>query len=259
MIKNIYKRIVSEKTRLNARLSFNKITSVLYRGNNYRCNVCKRNFRKLKTKGSLISRHNAECPYCGSLERTRVLLFYLQNETDIFERNKVSLLHIAPEWCLIPIFKESNNIHYVSGDLNPNYADEQMDITDIPYPDESFDYIICSHVLGHVPDEAKAVKELRRVLKKNGTALILSIIDWGRKDTIESSAIQTDAERLANYSEPDLLRLHGADFAQRLRKGGFRVEEIDYRIVLGDEKQERYSLGNGDREMIFRCTIDSKQ
>lgn len=254
MIKKIYKSIVSERRRIKIRLQLNKAASVFYRGGNFQCNVCGKSFRKFKPKGTVAIRENAVCPYCGSLERSRLLLFYLQNETKIFSAQKVSLLHFAPEWELAPILKKAENLHYVSGDINPDYADEQIDITDIHYPDESFDYIICSHVLGHVPDEEKAVRELFRVLKNDGTTLILSLIDRKNQHTYELPETLTAAERLAHYSEPDLCRLHGGDFSNRLEKGGFTVETIDYRTVLGEEKQRIFSLGNGDRETIFRCT-----
>ncbi len=106
MIKAIYRKIFSEKKRIEIRLQWAKITFDFYSGNKFSCNCCGRTFRKFKSKGTLKIRKNAECPFCGSLERTRTLLFYLQRETDIF-RKKTTLLHFAPEWCLIPIFKKS--------------------------------------------------------------------------------------------------------------------------------------------------------
>lgn len=88
-----------------------------------------------------------------------------KNETDLLARpNK--LLHIAPEDALKNIFKQTDNLRYVNADININLADEEMDITSINYPDNTFDYIICCHVLGHIPDEKKAIDELFRVLKK---------------------------------------------------------------------------------------------
>ncbi|GBU07980.1 type 11 methyltransferase [Bacteroidales bacterium] len=253
MIKQIYKSIISENSRLKNRLLINKLTSIFYRGNVLECNFCGKTFKKFKAKGTWTKRQNAECPYCGSVERGRLLLFYLQNETGIFSE-QCSLLHVAPELGLRPIFKSCKTLKYYNVDINPNYADIQMDLMDIQFPDDSFDYIICSHVLGHVPNEGKAIAEMCRVLKPTGMALIMTIIDWKNPQTYESDKVKTDSERLKHYSEHDLLRLHGADFAERLAASGFEVEVVDYISALGKEKNVRFSLGNGDRETIFKCT-----
>ncbi len=252
MLKKIYKQLVPEKQRLTIRRSLNKIQSILYQGNNFSCNLCGKSFSKFKPKGNWQIRSNAECPYCGSVERNRLLLFYLQNETDLFTKEN-HLLHIAPFWQLRKIFKQSTNIHYTSGDINKAYADQQMDITSIPFPDNTFDYIICSHVLGHVPNEPLAIREMCRVLKPNGTALILTLINWNSPVTYESPQVQTPQQKLKEYSEPDLERLHGADFADRLKKEGFSVTPINYAQTLSEETMHHYSLGNGDREIIFKC------
>jgi SAM-dependent methyltransferase len=186
------------------------------------------------------------------LERIRNLLFYIENETPLLTQ-KLRLLHFAPEWCLLPVLKKAENLDYITADINPDLADYQVDIMNIPFPDKSFDYIICFHVLGHVPDEKKAVDELYRVLKTNGVALISTIIDPNNLQTFETAA-DTPEKRLHYYSEPDLLRLHGRDFDQRLKQGRFNVEVIDYPARLGEVMKKKYALGDGRRELIFRCT-----
>ncbi len=132
----------------------------------------------------------------------------------------------------------------------------QIDITDIPFADATFDYVICSHVLGHVLDEKKAIEEMFRVLKPNGVAFILTLIRPDNVHTFETSEADTPEKRLHYYSEHDLLRLHGVDFSQRLQIGGFQVECIDYRKRkrMGEETWKKYALGDGKREIIFKCT-----
>ncbi len=44
-----------------------------------------------------------------------------------------------------------------------------IDIQEIPFPDRSFDAVIANMMLYHVPDLPKALREVRRVLKENGT------------------------------------------------------------------------------------------
>jgi SAM-dependent methyltransferase len=254
MIKKIYQLLFTEKQRINNRLLLNKTVSVFYKGNTYYCNCCGKSFRKFKSKGTVLTkRENAECPYCGSLERVRNLLFYIKNETGLLT-GKVRLLHFAPEWCLAPVLRKNVNLDYIAADINPNLADYRVDIMDIPFPGESFDYIICFHVLGHVPDEKKAIEEMFRVLKSTGTALIGTIIDLNNPHTFETNEADTSQKRLQYYSEPDLLRLHGTDFNRRLMQGGFKVEVIDYPSILGEEMKRKYALGDGKRELIFKCT-----
>ena len=252
MIKKVYKRFFSEKKRIDFRSYFEKKTAVLYKGKNFECNCCGKTFRKFKSKGNIL-RKNAKCPYCSSLERTRLLLFYLEKETDIFIKEHCKILHFAPERCLIPKFNQFTSIEYIDADINPNFANYVVDIEEIHYPNDYFDYIICSHVLGHVTNEQKAIEEIYRVLKPSGRALIMTLIDKTKEKTFEDTSITTPKERLKYYSEQDLVRLHGLDFAQRLSHC-FKVEEIDYRKHFDKDVQKRFSLGDGNREIIFNCT-----
>lgn len=250
MLKSAYKRLFTEKTRIQIRQSLQKFKSPIYYGHNYTCNCCNKSFRKFLQKGN-IKRLNAQCPYCGSLERTRVLLFFLRQETDLFNK-RLKVLHIAPEACLFNLFQKLD-IDYIDGDINPANATHVIDITNIQYPNNSFDLIICSHVLGHVPNEALAIRELRRVLKNDGTALIMTLINQDAPETYEDPKILSPEERLLNYGEADLCRLHGLDFAHRLEKQNFKVSSVNYAKELPGNIVETHRLGDGKRELIFKC------
>lgn len=250
MIKRFYKQLFPEKFRNQLRTSVQQMLAPLYYGSTYACNCCDKSFRKFLSKG-YENRQHAQCPNCGSLERTRLLLFYLEKETSIFSENQ-SVLHIAPESTLFNIFSKLN-IEYIDGDINPDYARHVIDLTNIPFDDNYFDLIICSHVLGHIPDEAKAVREMKRVLKPGGQALVLTLLDLSSLKTIEESQYVTPQQKLAAYGEPDLCRLHGMDMADRLGASGLKVEAIDYRKFFNTKTVERYRLGDGRREFIFRC------
>lgn len=251
MIKSVYKYLVPEKSRIKVRIYLNKLVCWRYLGKRYFCNCCGSSFRKFLPKGN-ITRENAQCPCCGSLERTRILTMYLRNETDVFSSPGKKILHIAPEFSLFRLLNKLD-VEYVDGDINPAYARNVIDVTAIQYSDNYFDFIICSHVLGHVPNEAKAIKELSRVLHPNGEALIMTLIDLDAEETFESPTIISGYDRLVAYGEPDLCRLHGLDFKERLQKNGFNVELIDYRNHFSEEENERFRLGDGKRELIFRC------
>lgn len=250
MLKQLYKNAFSEKTRIGFRYFFYKLRALFYYGSQYSCNCCGHGFRKFLPKGN-IPRPNSECPLCGSLERNRLLLFYLQNETEVFSK-KLRILHFSPERCISLHLKKAD-IEYFDGDINPAVASRVIDITAIPFPAGFFDLIICSHVLGHVPDEEKAIAELHRVVKKGGMALLLTLLDTKNERTFEDAGIKTPAGKLANYGEPDLCRLHGMDFAGRIRAAGFQVTAVDYRKNFNAQVQQRYSLGDGTRELIFKC------
>jgi hypothetical protein len=92
------------------------------------------------------------------------------------------------------------------------------------------------------------------VLKPEGMALVSTMIDLNNPYTFETEDADTPQKRLHYYSEPDLLRLHGIDFGHRLAQGPFKVETIDYPSILGEEIRKKYALGNGTRELIFKCT-----
>lgn len=250
MIKQIYKHIIPERFR-NEFIYFKyRVISVFYSGSKFYCNCCGKSFRKFLPHG-IVVRKNAACPYCKSLERTRVLLFYLQNETDIFNNDK-SILHIAPEKQLEKLLRKSSG-NYISGDINPALAQEVVDITNIQYSTNTFDYIICSHVLGHVPDEQKAVREIYRVLKPGGLAIIMTVLGKNLAETYENNDIESSVDRIKHFGEPDLIRLHGRDFIERIKRPEVEVQEINYLQKFSKEEQERYSLGNNQRELIFQC------
>ena len=143
--------------------------------------------------------------------------------------------------------------NYISADINAALADKTVDITDIQYDNNYFDYVLCSHILAYVHDEAKAIDEMYRVLKPGGKALVLTLIDKDRHVTYENPILKTDAERLEYYGEPGMLRLHGNDFTDRLQKGNFAIHEIDYSLKLSDTEKDRLSIGDKKRELIFEC------
>jgi SAM-dependent methyltransferase len=151
--------------------------------------------RFLPFGGGTVVRPNARCAHCDSLERHRLIWLYLRNETDLFSpTGRKRMLHVAPE----PVLRErligEPLIDYLSADLEPGGADVQMDITAIDFPADSFDVIYCSHVLEHVPDDALAMRELCRVLRPTGWAILQVPILLARTD--EDPSVTDPEERL---------------------------------------------------------------
>jgi len=122
------------------------------------------------------------CPHCSSYHRHRALSLYLETKTDLFKNDNesdiIKLLHFAPERAFHDKFSKISNIDYYPVDFNPSKWGIRniVDIQHIQYPNDMFDVIICIHVLEHIPDDNKAMKELLRVLKKDGIAYICAPI-----------------------------------------------------------------------------------
>ena len=224
--------------------------------NNFRkfnyCPVCSKMEREFLPFGMMkVKRPAAKCSNCGSLERHRLIWLYFTEKTNLF-KDKVRMLHIAPEKCFVEIFKSAPNIDYVTADIVKGNAMVYMDIQDIQYPDEYFDVIYCSHVLEHVPDDRKAIKELARVLNKSGWAILQVPIKYSFEETLEDPVINTPELRKKHYGLEDHLRQYGLDYDQRLRSAGFKVKTDKYLDIFSPKLSRIYSLP--DKEYIYFCT-----
>ena len=138
------------------------VVGLLYRGRGVECPVCGSHYRRFLPYGYVSSRPNALCPHCLSLERHRLLWLYLTRETDLLERFPRTL-HIAPEVCIMRHLKPHFAAHpgqYLTADLESPLADLHFDVQQIPLADDSVEVILCNHLLEHVADDRKALREL---------------------------------------------------------------------------------------------------
>jgi len=227
-----------------------KIISVFYLGNKFYCIVCNRNFRKLLPYGRLKSRENALCPNCLSLERHRLMWYYLKKNTKFFTK-KLKVLHFAPEICFVNRFKKLSNLNYITADLESPWAMVKMDIHNIKFPDNKFDVVFCNHVLEHVDNDLKAMSEIYRVLKPNGWAIIQSPQDWNLETTYEDKSITEPLEREKHFGQADHLRMYGRDYGKRLSSVGFIVEEN--KLVYNLEKKIIIKNCFSANEVIYLC------
>lgn len=195
-------------------------------------------------------RPNAYCPRCGSLERHRLLWLFLREKTNFFSAN-LKVLHVAPEKIFQEAFKMLPNLDYVSADLASPLAMIKMDVTDIQFADNTFDVIICSHVLEHVPDDRKAMRELLRVLKPGGWAILQVPIDMNRSETFEDPGITDPAERQRLFGQDDHVRWYGRDYPERLRESGFEVNVQSFAREMSPESVQRAGIVLD--EDIFFC------
>jgi SAM-dependent methyltransferase len=194
-------------------------------------------------------RDDCLCPVCRSIDRERLLYLYLLNETAIF-RDDVELLHIAPEQRLRATLERAANVRYTTADLAAPDVTMRMDITDIPSPDGSFDAIICSHVLEHVPDDRRAMAELHRVLRPGGWAVLQVPMSLTLPATYEDPSIVDAAARERAFGQFDHVRIYALDYVDRLAASGFAVEAFSWpRTVAYGGAENRYGLD--EREPVF--------
>jgi predicted SAM-dependent methyltransferase len=217
--------------------------ALLYCGDRVACPCCGRTARKFAPTVLPVgpNRPNARCPNCGARKRQRYMRLYLERKTNLLV-DRLRVLHFAPERIFEEWLRALPNLDYVSTDLKRERADVKADITDLPFGDDSFDVILCSHVLEHVVDDRQAMRELYRVLRPGGWALVLVPIDFSRSETFEDSTIVAPRDRERLFGQDDHVRVYGRDFAGRLEEAGFTVCVEDYTRELGESETRRYGV-----------------
>ena len=215
------------------------------RGSTYTDPIDGKSYRKFLPYGYAKVRENVLAPGTLSLERHRLFWLYLKNETTFFSA-PLRVLHFAPEQAFVQKFKKQKNLTYTTTDLNSPIADVKADICDLPFKDNSFDFIICNHVLEHIPDDTKAMQELYRVLAPSGTAIVQVPYDAKREITFEDNTITDQSERTRIFGQYDHLRVYGMDYFKKLSSIGFNVNALDYTSGISSDDIERYRLCKGE-------------
>ena len=215
------------------------------RGSTYTDPIDGKSYRRFLPYGYAKVRENVLAPGTLSLERHRLFWLYLKNETTFFSA-PLRVLHFAPEQAFVQKFKKQKNLTYTTTDLNSPIADVKADICDLPFKDNSFDFIICNHVLEHIPDDTKAMQELYRVLAPSGTAIVQVPYDAKRAITYEDDTITDQSERTRIFGQYDHLRVYGMDYFKKLSSIGFDVNALDYTNRISSYDIERYRLCKGE-------------
>ncbi|WP_188462651.1 class I SAM-dependent methyltransferase [Bizionia arctica] len=248
MSKKLFKKILNTVPRpLLIRLSYvaSPILTLFLRGNTFTDPIDGKGFKSFLPYGYGNQRNNVLSPSTLSLERHRLLWLYLNNETNFFSE-KLKVLHFAPEQCFLKRFRKLKNLEYTTTDLLSPIADVKADICDLPFEDNSYDVILCNHVLEHIPDDTKAMQELYRVMKPGGYGIFQIPQDLKRAETFEDDSITDREKRAKIFGQYDHVRIYGRDYFDKLRSIGFKVDEVDYTAKLPKEDIEKYCLAKGE-------------
>ena len=215
------------------------------KGDRYTDPIDGKSYKKFLPYGYGEQRPNVLAPGTLSLERHRLLWLYLKYKTDFFIAKK-KVLHMAPEQCFLPIFKKMDNLDYTTADLYSPIVDVKADILDLPFEDNSFDVVFCNHVLEHIEDDAKAMRELYRVLKPKGIGIFQVPQDLSLDNTYEDFSITSEEERKKHFGQYDHVRIYGKDYFDRLQKVGFTVKEVDYSKTVSAGIVDKYRITPGE-------------
>lgn len=253
--------LIPVKFRPRLRATYEKASCFGFR---YKCPFCNSRLRKFLPAGLKLPvleekkvvggrwRPNARCPTCGSSDRERLLYLCMLYKTDIFERPQ-RLMHVAPEANVADILRTKATVDYLTADMDISSRNAlvQMDITDIQFADNSFDAIICNHVLEHVIDDRKAMSELYRTLKPGGWAILQVPLSLSLSNTYEDFSITTTKGREEAFGQRDHVRIYAKDYEDRLAQAGFKVNIFEWVTEAENFGGRQNVFGLNEEERIY--------
>lgn len=204
---------------------------------------------RFATSRYLETEQKVLCPICHALPRHRILACWCDDHRSVFQSDDI--LYFAPEYSMMKWMKR-NKVKCTTADLFSKNVDLQLDIQATGVPDESYDVVICNHVLEHVDDFRKALKEMYRILRPGGSFICSFPMDPKIELLDEDPSVQIEKERVERFGQNDHKRVFGMKADQFLVEAGFRVEKIDGK----DYPEEILPIvGPADYDMniLFRC------
>jgi SAM-dependent methyltransferase len=190
-------------------------------------------FETLNTK-------NYACSSCGSGDRDRIYKLYYDT---FLSDKKINMVDFAPARALEAFFRSKKGVTYRSADLFMKDVDDKVDIHNMKiYKDNQFDFFICSHIMEHVTDDVKAMKELGRILKADGRGIIMTPIMLVKGSFDEDVKLKDVNERWRRFAQDDHVRLYEKKvFLDHLHKADLLVEQVTWK-QLGLRKMLKYGI-----------------
>jgi predicted SAM-dependent methyltransferase len=251
-IKKLYKKgLINPIININSFVNKN--------GNKHKCYICgntfnhfnkyhggTKNIPKFRLNLNLVDsdRDNFGCPFCSTFDRERHLFMFFDKLNFWKQLPEYKILHFAPEKYLSEKIESLNPIEYVKADFNPNQTGvKKVDATDIHYQDNSFDLVICNHVLEHIPNYLAAISEIYRVLKPKGIAILQTPFSKLLIENFEDENINTDTLRDFFYGEKDHYRIFSEQqFLNDLKNAGFNLKVIRHKELFEDKISFYYGV-----------------
>ena len=238
--------------------AYQKFFAFILHGDAVYCPYCQNSFRKFRPGGidlpviyekQIIGagyRLNDVCPRCHSLDRDRLIYLFLSRKTNIFSA-PLKVFHVAPEGCIKAMLNGLPNITYEAGmKYHEGFYYERttniLDITDLKFEEDSFDVIICNHVLEHIEDDQKAIGELYRVLKPGGWAILQVPVSKILEKTFEDPTVKTSEQREKIFGQYDHVRIYGQDYQSKLQKKGFIVKRHKPYLDKWSDDLDKYAI-----------------
>jgi len=216
----------------------NRLFGLLHPGKSAYCLYCGKSYGKFLHEGvkaDVFKRYqvagggyklNVQCPNCGSVDRSRLLYLFFNLRTEVF-RKKTLLLHVSPNHEIARGLAESPTVEQIVGSIEPEqyamFNAVYLDVQNINAPDNHFDVVICCHVIEHIEDDALGLREIHRVLKPGGFAVLQVPFAMNLETTLEDKSHVTPKQRKVAYGQVDHVRLYGLDYLDRLARARFRV------------------------------------
>jgi len=219
----------------------------------YRCPVCKNGvtrfdqlprdanaygFKYSPEEAETCNAANYSCPICGAADRERLYALYLQEYFRTIAQNysvgdPIRIIDFAPTSTLSKFIKEligesTAMFCYRTADLYLEGVDDRVDIMEMPiYQDDSVDFFVCSHILEHVADDQKALRELYRILKPGGRGILVVPIVLTAKEIDEDPSVTDVGERWRRFGQDDHVRLYSKEgFLERAWQAGFTINPL---------------------------------
>ena len=227
-----------------------RIKPIFYVGTTVFCPICDQTYRKFRSVGRGVNRRvNAVCVRCKSRERDRFMFKYLSESKEQLRRENMTMLHFAPEPCLIPVLDEITNGFRLTTDLVRPDVMVHLNIENLPFADETIDAIYCSHVLQDVTDDRRALKEMYRVVRSTGWVIILIYVEGAKTVDRPSRRLPGDESTVQEF-----LRTYGTDFCDSTQEAGFQTLEIKVSQLMDEEEQSSYALNQSQVGGVFLLT-----